>query len=183
MGKKHTEPRLCACGCGQWTKQTRNGKYNKYCLGHNTKHGKDEGRSKNGRFTAGNSFGQGRPCGSRNSVSVASGNLIEGEAEALSRKLVELALDGNVACLRAAIDRIHPPRKSSPVKLANMPTVTDISSAEKAVCYLLLEVAEGRLSPADAETVSRLLDKYVGICKWSDVEEQLHQLQERFDAR
>ena len=50
----------------------------------------------------------GRRYGSRNTVTVASSNLLEGEGEALIRKLIELALDGNVSCLRHAIDCLHP---------------------------------------------------------------------------
>jgi hypothetical protein len=37
--------------------------------------------------------------------------LLDGEAQALTRKAVELALDGNTMALRMCLDRIGPPRR------------------------------------------------------------------------
>lgn len=177
---------LCGCGCGQPTTKARNGSYNQFCLGHNTKHSKASQPSKNshpGCFQPGNTFGTGRPQGSKNSVTVASENLLEGEAEALTRKLIDLALDGNVACLRHAIDRIHPVKRSAPIRLKGMPEVSDIESAAMASGYLLQQVRDGVVSPIDAEVVSRLIDKYISATKWTDIEKELHELQARIDGK
>ena len=55
----------------------------------------------------------GRPKGSRNAATLALESLLDGEAEALTRKAVELALAGDIAALRLCLDRILPPRKGS----------------------------------------------------------------------
>jgi hypothetical protein len=124
----------------------------------------------------------GRKHGSKNNVTVASSNLIEGESEALTRKLIELALDGNVSCLRHAIDRLHPVKRSAPIKLEGMPAVHDIESAAEASAFLLQKVSAGEVSPQDAEMISRLVDKFINATKWVDIEQELQRLTERLEG-
>src|SRR5687768_16932362 len=57
----------------------------------------------------------GRPKGSRNATTLAVESLLDGEAEALTRKAVELAIAGDIAALRLCLDRVLPPRKDRPV--------------------------------------------------------------------
>ena len=58
----------------------------------------------------------GRPLGSKNRVTQTLEQLAEGQAEQLIQKALELALAGDVACLRMMLDRVSPPRKAQPVK-------------------------------------------------------------------
>ena len=65
-----------------------------------------------GRFAAGNS---GRPAGARNRATMAALELMDGEAEALSHKAIEMALAGDTVALRLCLERVAPPRKDAPV--------------------------------------------------------------------
>lgn len=68
-----------------------------------------------GRFKKGQSGNPaGRPKGSLNSTTVAAQNLLNGEAEALTRKAVQLAMKGNIPALKLCLDRIVPPKKEMP---------------------------------------------------------------------
>src|SRR5215203_2183869 len=60
----------------------------------------------------------GRPLGSRHRVTIACDQLLEGEAEALTRKAIELAKAGDGPALRLCMDRIAPPRKDRHVPFA-----------------------------------------------------------------
>src|SRR5690348_6513429 len=64
-----------------------------------------------GRFQPGNKHGKGRPSGSRNKASLAVDKLLDGEAEAITRKAIELALEGDGPALRLCLERVAPPRK------------------------------------------------------------------------
>ena len=66
------------------------------------------GRNTDGTFTAGNA---GRPKGARNRTTQAVLALLEGEAEAIGRKAVEMALAGDSVALRLCLDRLAPPRR------------------------------------------------------------------------
>jgi len=51
----------------------------------------------------------GRPRGARNRTTLAAEQLLDGEAEVLTRKAIELAKEDNLSALRLCIDRILPP--------------------------------------------------------------------------
>src|SRR5690348_15838512 len=75
-------------------------------------------REANGRFRKGRSGNpRGRAAGTRNKATQAAEQLLEGEAEALTRRAVELALEGEAGALRLCLERIIPPRRARPVKL------------------------------------------------------------------
>src|SRR5215475_9848913 len=56
----------------------------------------------------------GRPKGARNKSTLAAEALLDGEAEALTRKAVEMALGGDTVALRLCLERLVPPRKDRP---------------------------------------------------------------------
>ena len=58
----------------------------------------------------------GRPAGSRHKYVLAIQNLLDGETEALGRKAIDLALEGDTVALRLCLERIAPPRKDIPVR-------------------------------------------------------------------
>jgi hypothetical protein len=43
--------------------------------------------------------------------------LLERNAEALTRKVIEKALSGDTSCLRLCVDRLYPPYKAAPVPI------------------------------------------------------------------
>jgi Family of unknown function (DUF5681) len=57
----------------------------------------------------------GRPPGSRNRTTLAAESLLEGEAQALTRTAIKLALAGDTTALRLCLERIVPQRKSRAV--------------------------------------------------------------------
>jgi hypothetical protein len=68
--------------------------------------------SNKGQFGAGQSGNPaGRPKGARNHTTRAVEALLDGEAEALTRKAIEMALDGDGPAMRLCLDRLcHPAR-------------------------------------------------------------------------
>jgi hypothetical protein len=63
----------------------------------------------------------GRPKGVRNRATVAAEALLEGEAEALTRKAIELALAGDPTALRLCLERISAAPQGSTVALHPAP--------------------------------------------------------------
>src|ERR1700745_4171276 len=81
----------------------------------------------------------GRRPGSRNRATLAAAVLLEGESEALTRKAVELALDGDPVALRLCIERILPPCRERAVRFELPPieNAADVSVAVNAVTSAL----------------------------------------------
>jgi Family of unknown function (DUF5681) len=62
--------------------------------------------------TSGNPAG--RPRGSRNKTTMAAEALLDGEAEGITRKAIEKALEGDMGALRLCLERVLPPRRDRP---------------------------------------------------------------------
>ena len=133
------------------------------------------GRSADGTFTSGNA---GRPKGARNRATQAVLALLEGEAEALSRKAIEMALAGDGVALRLCLDRIAPPRKDSPVQFT-MPRMTTAHDAAQAAGAVLQAVAEGELTPTEGAQVMGLVDSYRRRLEVTEFEARLAALEDR----
>jgi hypothetical protein len=73
------------------------------------------GRDEVGRFTWNN---PGKPKGARCKAILAAEAILNGEAESLTRKAVELALEGDSVALKICIERLVPARKDRPVSSA-----------------------------------------------------------------
>ena len=95
----------------------------------------------------------GRPKGSLNKATLATQALLDGEAEALTRKAVELAKGGNPMALRLCLERLLPPRKDRPITfdLPPLEGAQDLPQALKAI----LEAWPGGRSPRGRGTPSR----------------------------
>jgi hypothetical protein len=104
---------------------------------------------------------RGRPIGSRNKATLAAAALLAGEAEALTRKAVELALAGDPTALRLCLERILPPCRERPVRFSLPPVkrADDITAAMGAVTAAL---AEGAITPGEAVTIATVIDTFIG---------------------
>jgi hypothetical protein len=99
----------------------------------------------------------GKPKGARNRATLAAEALLEGEARALTRKAVEMALAGDVAALRLCVERIIPPRKDRAVRLA-LPRIETVEDAREAVNVVLAAVAEGEITLAEGGDAIALIE-------------------------
>lgn len=122
----------------------------------------------NGRFTAGN---PGRPKGARNKATIAAQSLLEGEAEALTRKAVDMALAGDIDALKLCLARIAPPRREAPVTF-DLPELVSSEAAADAARAVLEAVATGELAPSEAATVLTIVDG------WAEAQRQVERRQE-----
>ena len=133
------------------------------------------GRNTDGTFATGNA---GRPKGARHKATQAVLALLEGEAEALSRKAVEMALAGDSVALRLCLDRLAPPRKDSPVQFP-LPRMTTAHDAAQAAGAVLEAVAGGDLTPAEGSQVMALVDSYRRALEVTELEARLAALEGR----
>lgn len=111
----------------------------------------------------------GRPPGSRNRATLAVEALLEGEAEALTRKCIECALEGDGQALRLCLDRLAPPRRDRPVSFA-LPPLKEAADARDAFAAVVRVVAEGELTPSEAVTLAGLIEQFAKVDDATEVE-------------
>ena len=75
----------------------------------------DEKQRKFQKGKSGNPHG--RPKGTRNKATVLAEALLQTEIEAICRKAVEEAKNGNIQAIKIILDRILPPKKESPIHI------------------------------------------------------------------
>ena len=132
------------------------------------------GRNTDGTFSAGN---PGKPKGARHKATQAALALLDGEAEALTRQAVTMALDGDTTALRLCLERIAPPRRDAPVTfdLPHMETARDAATAASAV---LEAVALGDLTPTEGAHLMGLVEAYRRTLETTEIEARMAELEQ-----
>lgn len=139
----------------------------------NRKNGETTGRDAGGRFTEGN---PGRPQGARHKATRAALALLDGEAEALTRQAVTMALDGDGTALRLCLERIAPPRRDAPVQF-DLPRMETVRDAAKAAGAVLEAVALGDLTPTEGAHIMGLVESYRRTLETSELEARVAALE------
>ena len=120
----------------------------------------------------------GRPTGSRHKAALAAEALFDGDAERLSRKAIEMALDGDGVALRLCLDRICPPRRERAVCFA-LPALETASDAPRAMAGIVQAVAVGDLTASEAADLAALIERFVKIIETSELEARIKAIEER----
>jgi hypothetical protein len=98
--------------------------------------------------------------------------ILDGEAEALTRKAVELALSGDGPALRLCLDRLCPPRKDRPVTF-EMPDILTANDVRTATGAIVRAVAAGELTPDEAGAVASVVELHRRSIETSDIAARL----------
>lgn len=134
---------------------------------------KTAGRTSAGRFAAGN---PGKPRGARHKATQAALALLEGEADALTRRAVEVALSGDVSALRLCLERIAPPRRDAPVQFT-LPSMETARDAARAAGAVLEAVAAGELTPTEGAHLMALVETYRRTLETTELEARVAALE------
>jgi hypothetical protein len=118
----------------------------------------------------------GRPAGSRNKTTIAMENLLDGEAEAITRKAIEKAKEGDATAIRLCLDRILPARKDRPINF-DLPAIDNATDAMKATALLVAGVARGEITPSEAGELGKLIDSYVRLVESAELAERVANLE------
>ncbi|MGE0035548.1 MAG: DUF5681 domain-containing protein [Xanthobacteraceae bacterium] len=118
----------------------------------------------------------GRPKGSRNQATLAIAALLDGESEALTRKLIETALTGDVRALRFCVERIAPTRRDQTVEF-NLPPLETAQDVVPASAAVVQACAAGNLSPSEAAQVLALIATHARMLGLADIEARLRALE------
>jgi hypothetical protein len=123
----------------------------------------------------------GRPKGARNKATMVAEALLNGDAEVLTRKVIEKAKDGDMAALRFCLERLCPPRRDRLVNF-EMPKIESAQDAAQAASAVLAACAAGQISPGEAAEIMTLVASYVRMLETSAFEARLTALQSSLEG-
>jgi Family of unknown function (DUF5681) len=137
---------------------------------------RSDGSGQFSKGTSGNPLG--RPRGSRNSATLLMESLLEGEAEQLTRKAIEMALAGDITALRLCLERLIPPRKDRPIHLV-LPAIENVQQISLAMAKVAVAVGEGEITPLDGEVLSNILAAHKAVLVTGDLERRIEAMEQR----
>lgn len=123
-------------------------------------------------FAPGNHLSRGRPRGSRNKRTLALQEMLGKHGPALVSKCVVAALQGDKSSMRLCMERILPPLKYSPVQFP-LPPIGTAVGVGKAMEQLIQNVAQGQITPDDAELIANMLGNRARLLSAENVEKQM----------
>jgi hypothetical protein len=102
--------------------------------------------------------------------------LLSGQGEALIQKGIELSLNGDTRALSICWDRLLPSRKERTIELP-LPNVTDAKSVSAALASVVTAVAEGSITPGEAESLARVLETQMRVVEFEALGQRVAELE------
>jgi hypothetical protein len=99
----------------------------------------------------------GRPEGSRNRATLALQALLDEEGEAITRKAVERAKEGDPAALRLVLERLIPPVRERRLAL-DLPKIETPAGITAAIGAVLEAVGAGKITTSEGQAIAGLLE-------------------------
>ena len=134
-------------------------------------------REKDTRFKPGQSGNPaGRPKGARHKATVAAETLLEGEAETITRKCIDLALTGDHTALRLCLSRILPVKRERTIQL-DLPALEGSQDTLRAIGTVMEAVGCGAITPAEGQSLASLLETHRRAFEVEELETRIERLE------
>jgi hypothetical protein len=117
---------------------------------------------------------KGRPPGSRNRSTLLVQAILEHGAEALGKKAVELALEGDKAMLQFCLSRVVPPCRDAAITV-DLPALNSPARCREAAGKIIRSAANGEMTPSAAAIMIELIDAQRLSFDYTGVELHLEQ--------
>ncbi|WP_374572795.1 hypothetical protein [Phenylobacterium sp.] len=124
----------------------------------------------------------GKPKGARHKVTLAVEELLDGEAEKLTRKAIDMALAGDVVALKMCIDRLAPARRDRAVRF-RAPKISGPADVPAALAAVFKAVAAGEVTPQEGQALAAIVEKTRGALELAEIDRRLAALEEKGEAR
>ena len=125
---------------------------------------------------------RGKAPGTRHRATVAVETLLAGEVEALTKRCIEAALDGDMVAMRLVLERIAPRPRGRAIRF-DLPEVTNSGDLKAAALALLKAVSLGELSPDEASAVAPLVEGARKAIESDELARRLDALEQALEGR
>jgi len=102
---------------------------------------------------------------------------MDGEAESITRKVINKALQGDTTALRLCLERLLAPRRDRRVVFQLPIKIETATDAAQASALVIAECAAGNLSPSEATEIAGLISSHVRLLEVTELETRLAALE------
>ena len=104
--------------------------------------------------------------------------MLQGQAEQLTQKAMELALGGDITALRLCLERLIPPRKDRPINLS-LPPIENVQQISLAMTRVSTAIGEGEITPMEGEVLANVLAAHKAVLVTGELERRVDDLEQR----
>jgi len=119
---------------------------------------------------------KGKPKGRRNKATMIAEALLDGQAERLIHKAIEMALEGDTVALKICLERILPPRRDRPVRLT-LPPIQSAQDTVAAMSRIIDAATTGQIDPHQAQNLAALIEIQRKAVETLDLEQRITTLE------
>lgn len=119
----------------------------------------------------------GKPRGARSRATMAAEALLDGEAEGLTRKAIEMALEGDTVAMRLCLERLVPPRKDRPL-MFELPPIASPQDHPAVLMAVITAMAGGELTPTEATAFAAVMEQHRRAVETSDLAARIDALEQ-----
>ena len=131
-----------------------------------------------GKFAKGSSGNlAGRPQGSRNKATLLMEQMFEGAIEKLTRKVIEMAQEGNIGAMKICMERLLPPCEDRPIRL-DLPAIENMAQVSAALTTVVAGIADGAITPREGEIVANILAVQTNVVATTDMDRRLKDVED-----
>ena len=121
---------------------------------------------------------RGKPLGTRNFATQMLENALHSEAEQVGRKVIDLALEGNVAALRMCMDRLAPRlRVRASTTEVDLPPISSAADLPAAFSAVVQATARGEINSEEAKNLATILELKRKAFETLELEQRLASLE------
>ena len=133
-------------------------------------------------FQPGNTFGRGRPKGSKNKTTKKMKELLEKFSESILQKCMSMALKEDRMALKLCMERLYPARRDGYVQMPppRTNTVQEIAASNGKVVQA---IARGDITPTEGESISRILEEQRRMIESANWEARIKALEEASQSK
>ena len=102
--------------------------------------------------------------------------LLDGESEALTRRCIDLAMEGDPPALRLCLSRILPVRRERTISL-DLPALQGSQDSLGAIGRVLEAVGTGMITPSEGQAVASLLETQRRTFEVEELEHRIEALE------
>jgi len=102
--------------------------------------------------------------------------LLNGESEALTRRCIDLAMEGDPTALRLCLSRVLPVKRERTISL-DLPALEGSQDSLRAIGTVLEAVGAGMITPTEGQAVASLLETHRRTFEVEELEQRIEALE------
>lgn len=121
---------------------------------------------------------KGRPPGAKGKAAMTAKTILEGHAEAITIKAVEMALKSDPVAMRLCMERIFPKPKEALIK-TKLPEINRSADIPHAIAKIFQMIGNGILTIDQGKTLAGIADAQGNILEIAELEKRIAALEEK----